>query len=84
MLIDPVIPLLWISAIALVMSAATIWHYWRSARHLSVFKAIFLLLLRLGGIAIVILLLLQPYREEKSNRHRSNASFGSRWMIHFR
>lgn len=65
MLIDPVIPLLWISAIALVMSAATIWHYWRSARHLSVFKAIFLLLLRLGGIAIVILLLLQPYREEK-------------------
>lgn len=65
MLFDPIIPLPWIAAIALFWAIITIWHYWRSARHLAATKTLFLLMLRLFGLAIIIALLLQPYREEQ-------------------
>lgn len=65
MLIDPVIPLLWIFVIALVMTAATVWHYWRSARHLTVRKSLTLMITRLLAVVVIVALLLQPYEEKK-------------------
>jgi hypothetical protein len=65
MLIDPVIPILWIGVIALVMIAATLWFYARSARHLSLPKSVTLMVARLIAVLIIVVLLLQPYEEKK-------------------
>ena len=65
MIIDPVIPIPWIAAIAVLMLGAGAWHQHRSARHLGAGRNGFLWVIRLAALAAVILLLLQPSRDEE-------------------
>ncbi|MGJ8634700.1 MAG: hypothetical protein ACSHX7_12355 [Luteolibacter sp.] len=65
MTFDPVIPIPWIVLIAAIMLGSGAWFQFRSARHLGFFKNTFLLVTRLLALAITVLLLLQPVREEK-------------------
>ncbi len=65
MIYDPVIPVPWILSIAIVMSASAVFYQLRSARRLDRSRSGFLLLTRLAAIAVILLLLLQPSREEK-------------------
>lgn len=65
MIYDPIIPVSWIAGIALAALGLTARHQWRSARHLGVARAVLLSATRLAAIALVVLILLQPSREEK-------------------
>ncbi len=65
MVLDPVIPLPWIIALAVVMLASALWFQWRSAASLGPIRRVWLILLRVSAIAIILFLLLQPSREEK-------------------
>lgn len=65
MIYDPVIPIPWIACLAVVMMGAGTFYQLRSARRLGPRRIAFLLLARLVALAIIVLLLLQPSREEK-------------------
>ncbi len=65
MIYDPVIPLAWIVCLAAVMLGTATFYQVRSARRLGWWRSAFLLLARLGALVIILLLLLQPSREEK-------------------
>ena len=65
MILDPVIPIPWILCIAVAMSGTALFYQYRSARRLGPWRNGFLLLSRLAALAIILLLLLQPSREEK-------------------
>jgi len=62
---DPVIPVLWIIAISVVMLASTAYFQWRSGSALNIGRRVFLLTLRICAIGIIVLLLLQPSREDQ-------------------
>jgi hypothetical protein len=59
---DPLVPVPLVGLLALLLGAATLWVYWLASRRLSVARRVFLLVLRLGLLAGVLLLLLQPSR----------------------
>lgn len=65
MILDPVIPIPWILCIATVMLGGGIFYQLRSSRRLGILRSALLLLSRLAALAIILLLLLQPSREEK-------------------
>ena len=65
MITDPIIPIPWILAIAVVVLGEGAWHQFRSARHLGATRNGFLLATRLAALATIIHLLLQPSREEQ-------------------
>jgi hypothetical protein len=62
---DPIIPIPWIAFIAVLLLGGGAWFQFQSSRHLGVVRTTFLLLTRLAGLAVIIMLLLQPYSEEK-------------------
>ena len=62
MIFDPVIPLTWIILIAVVMVAATVHYQMKSSKRLGKVRRSVLLITRLSGIAVIIVLLLQPIR----------------------
>jgi len=61
---DPIIPIPWILSIAVVMLGAAIYHQVRSGRRLGKVRSGFLLITRLAAIALILILLLQPMRQE--------------------
>lgn len=65
MLFDPVIPLVWILFIAIVAVTSTSYFYLRSGSRLGRGRNAFLLATRLCAIAGLLILLLQPSREEE-------------------
>jgi len=65
MLLDPVIPIPWIVSIGIVMLAANGYGYLRSGRRLGPARNVFLLVMRCTGLLGILLLLLQPSREEE-------------------
>jgi hypothetical protein len=62
---DPVIPIPWILCIALLMLGTAAFYQLTSARRLGPPRSTFLLVLRLAALAGILLLLLQPCREER-------------------
>jgi hypothetical protein len=62
---DPVIPVPWILCIALALLGSAAFYQYRSARRLGAGRNGVLLLSRLAALAIIILLLFQPSRDEK-------------------
>ncbi|MCF7731840.1 MAG: hypothetical protein K9N23_09135 [Akkermansiaceae bacterium] len=64
MIYDPIIPIPWILCIALVMLGTAAFYQIRSARRLGPWRYTFLLVLRLAALVGILLLLLQPCREE--------------------
>ena len=65
MILDPVIPVPWIVLIALLMLGTAVYYQLRSAARLGKMRALYLTVLRVAALAMVLLLLLQPSREEK-------------------
>ncbi len=65
MILDPVIPIPWIAGIALAAMGITVRRQWLSSRHLGMARALFLSGTRATALALVILILLQPSREEQ-------------------
>ncbi|MES2996121.1 MAG: hypothetical protein V4733_04850 [Verrucomicrobiota bacterium] len=65
MIFDPVIPLIWIAAIAIMAVILTAVFYLRCGRRLSGARRAVLLTFRLAGLCGTIFLLLQPSRERK-------------------
>ncbi|MCU0749749.1 MAG: hypothetical protein MUF13_09425, partial [Akkermansiaceae bacterium] len=65
MILDPVIPVPWIVLIALLMFGTAVFYQLRSAARLGKLRALYLTVLRVAALVIVLLLLLQPSREEK-------------------
>jgi hypothetical protein len=61
---DPILPPVIIAVIAVVLLLATIRIYWRVGASIGRGRNLFLMLARLAGIALVLLLLLQPSRRE--------------------
>lgn len=64
MIIDPAIPPSWIAAIAVLATLLTLWSHFRSGGRLGVLRNGLLTTLRLLAVLAVIVLLLQPSREE--------------------
>lgn len=64
MLLDPVIPPVWILLVALVVLGPTLLFYFRAARRLGPVRNFYLLTLRLAALLVILFILLQPYREE--------------------
>ncbi len=65
MILDPVIPISWIVCIAAVMLGVATFYQLRSSRRLGFLRSGFLLIFRLAALTVILLLLLQPSREEK-------------------
>src|SRR6478736_7940699 len=65
LIFDPVIPIPWILVIAAAVTGTAAFYQFRSARRLAPRRSAFLLVARLSALAIIVLLLLQPSREEK-------------------
>jgi hypothetical protein len=61
---DPVVPAPLVLMLALVLGGLTLWVYGRAAGRLPLFKRTLLMALRLLGIAMALLILLQPSRME--------------------
>jgi hypothetical protein len=61
---EPILPPVVIALIAVVLLLATVRIYWRVGKSIERWRTILLTLFRLAGIALVILLLLQPSRRE--------------------
>jgi len=62
---DPILPIGAVALLGLAMAALTIAVYWRAGTRLSTAQNISLTLFRLLGLALVLLLLLQPSRVEE-------------------
>lgn len=60
MILDPLVPVPLVLLLALGLAVMTIWSYGRTAGNLPLWKRLLLLALRLSGIALVLLILLQP------------------------
>ncbi len=65
MLLDPVIPPPWILFIAAAVLGTACWFYFRSGRRLGTGRNAWLLVCRLAALAGILMLLLQPSRDEK-------------------
>lgn len=65
MIFEPAIPIPWIVCIAVAVLGAGAYHQFRSARRLGPVRNTFLLVTRLAALAAILLLLLQPSREER-------------------
>ena len=65
LVLDPLVPVPLVGFLALLVGALTLWVYLRTAARLSPLRRWILLLLRLGGVALVLLILLQPSRQER-------------------
>ena len=61
---EPILPPIVIALITIVLLLATVRIYWRVGKSIERWRTILLTLFRLAGIALVILLLLQPSRRE--------------------
>ncbi len=61
---DPIIPVPWILFIAVVMLGSAVWHQTRSGRRLGKLRNGALLSTRLAALTLILILLLQPMREE--------------------
>lgn len=61
---NPIVPGAYLTALALLMLVATTVIYWDAAKRLGPVRNAILLLLRLIGVAIILLILLQPSRQE--------------------
>jgi hypothetical protein len=62
---DPIIPIPWITGIALLVLGMALRQQWMSARHLGVMRSACLTGMRLVALALIVFILLQPSREEK-------------------
>ena len=60
---DPIIPIPAIVITSLALLALTLFAYWRVGSGLSIYRRLVLLIFRLLGLALLLLLLLQPSRE---------------------
>lgn len=65
LVLDPMVPPALVGLLALVLGAATLWVYLRTSATLPAPRRAVLLVLRLLGLAAVLLLLLQPSRVER-------------------
>ena len=61
---DPILPPVVIGLVAIVLLLATVQIYWRVGSTVGRARNVFLILFRLAGIALLVLLLLQPSRRE--------------------
>ena len=61
---DPILPPAVIAIIAVVLFLATVRIYWRVGKSIERWRTVLLMLFRLAGVALVLLLLLQPSRRE--------------------
>ena len=66
--IDPIINISIIIAIALILFVVTVYTYLSVSKHLTISKRLFLLSLRIVGLAALIAILLQPSIEIRKNR----------------
>jgi len=65
LILNPILPEPVVLIIGVVALALTVLAYWRVGRGLAPWRNLVLMLFRIAGVALVILLLLQPSREEK-------------------
>src|SRR5262245_1010379 len=64
LLLDPILPLPLVILLGAIFLTLTVWAYWRIGAAIERWRNILLMIFRITGIALVVLLLLQPSRQE--------------------